>query len=84
MVRSDGRTDPSLQRLAALSYGYEGRVEIHLYGGFADTKGVGAKLVGSLLAALHKQRTVLELVTLAVGEVGSSTFATNNTHFLDS
>jgi len=58
-----------LQKVSSLSYGYEGRTEIHLVGAFSDPKGLGSNLVSSILGALHRQRTSLELVTLCVGEV---------------
>jgi len=58
-----------LQKVASLAYGYDGRTELHLVGAFADTKGLGAALVNSALAALHRQRSSLELVTLCVGEL---------------
>ena len=58
-----------VQRLNTLSYGYEGRLEAHLLGAFSDTKGLGAALISRTLAALHKQRTHLELVTCCVGEL---------------
>ena len=58
-----------IQRLISLSYGYEGRLEVHLIGAFSDTKGIGASLITKTLGALHKQRTALELVTCCVGEL---------------
>jgi hypothetical protein len=39
-----------VQRVSALSYGYEGRLELHLIGAFADPKGVAAALVHSALS----------------------------------
>ncbi len=41
-----------VQRVSALSYGYEGRLELHLIGAFADPKGVAAALVHSALSKL--------------------------------
>ena len=67
-VCEDGLTS-YIQRVSSLSYGYEGRLETHLYGAFSDSKGVGAALISRTLAALHKQRTALELVTCCVGEL---------------
>ena len=32
-----------IQRVTSLSYGYEGRIELHLLGAFSDSKGLGAK-----------------------------------------
>ena len=58
-----------IQRVTSLSYGYEGRIELHLLGAFSDSKGLGASLVSSVLTALHKQRTHLEIVTCCVGEL---------------
>ena len=58
-----------IQRLISLSYGYEGRLEVHLIGAFSDTKGIGASLITKTLGALHKQRPALELVTCCVGEL---------------
>ena len=66
-----------IQRVTSLSYGYEGRIELHLLGAFSDSKGLGASLVSATLAALHKQRTHLELVTCCVGEL--CTVRRNNT-----
>ena len=58
-----------LQKVTSLSYGYEGRTELHLIGAFVDSKGLGASLISNTLNALHKQRTALELVTCCVGEL---------------
>ena len=58
-----------MQRVISLSYGYEGRLDVHLFGAFSDTKGLGASLISKTLGSLHKQRTALELATLTVGEL---------------
>ena len=39
-----------LQRISTLSYGYEGRLELHLVGAFSDTKGLSAALIHSCLS----------------------------------
>ena len=58
-----------LQKVSSMAYGYEGRLELHLVGAFSDPKGLGAALVTSTLAALHRQRASVDLVTLCVGEL---------------
>jgi len=58
-----------LQRISSLSYGYEGRMELHLVGAFSDTKGISAAIIHSCLSTLHRVRTTLELVTCCVGEL---------------
>jgi hypothetical protein len=45
-----------LQKISSLSYGYEGRTELHLVGAFSDTKGVGAALLRSCLCKFNKKR----------------------------
>ena len=67
-VYEDGLT-AFVQRVISLSYGYEGRLDVHLFGAFSDTKGLGAGLISRTLGSLHKQRTAMELVTLTVGEL---------------
>jgi hypothetical protein len=41
-----------IQRVSSLSYGYEGRLELHLIGAFADLKGIAAALLHSALSEL--------------------------------
>ena len=48
-MSEDGVTS-LVQRVSSLSYGYEGRLELHLIGAFADTKGIAAALVHSALS----------------------------------
>ena len=38
-----------IQRIQTLSYHYEGRIELHIIGGFADNKGISHQLSISLL-----------------------------------
>ena len=68
-----------IQRVIALSYGYEGRLDVYIFGAFSDSKGIGAALISKTLGALHKQRTALELVTCCVGEL--CTVRRNNSPF---
>jgi len=58
-----------LQRVTSMAYGYEGIIELHIIGGYADGKNVSSALITSTLSALHKVRTELDLVTCCVGEV---------------
>jgi len=67
-VNEEGITS-MLQRVSTLSYGYEGRTEVHLVGAFSDTKGVAAAIIHSCLSTLHRVRNTLELVTCCVGEL---------------
>ena len=41
-----------LQRVASMNYGYEGRIEVHMIGGFADTKNVSSGLITATLSEL--------------------------------
>lgn len=57
-----------------LSIGYpEGRLELHLIGGFQDPRGFSEELSLSILNAFHKQPIELELVTACICEINSRT-----------
>eukprot|EP00094_Tigriopus_californicus_P007975 TCALIF_07677-PA protein Name:"Similar to NTAN1 Protein N-terminal asparagine amidohydrolase (Homo sapiens)" AED:0.20 eAED:0.20 QI:0/0.8/0.66/1/0.4/0.66/6/190/368 len=58
-----------IQRIQALSYHYDGRLELHIIGGFADTKGISHQLSTSLLQCLHKLRAEMDLITCTVNEL---------------
>lgn len=45
-----------IQRVQALSYHYDGRLELHIIGGFADTKGISHHLSTSLLRKWNQTR----------------------------
>ena len=63
-----------LQRVSSLSYGYEGRLELHLVGAFADTKGIAAALLHS---ALSKRNQSITLVNLDNEILGGNFFSTS-------
>jgi len=58
-----------IQRVQAVSYHYDGRLELSVIGGYTDNKGLSHALTTSLLQTLHKQRVDLDLVRCCVGEL---------------
>jgi len=61
------------RRIQELSMGYtEGRLEIHIIGGFQDSRGCSEELSLSLLHAFHKQPVEIDLLTCCVCEMNST------------
>ena len=61
-----------VQRVQAVSYHYDGRLELSLIGGYTDGKGLSHALTVSALQALHKRGGAgaeLDLVRCCVGEL---------------
>ncbi|CAG0884174.1 unnamed protein product [Darwinula stevensoni] len=62
-----------VQRVQELSLGYpEGRLELHLVGGFHDSRGISEDIATQLLYAFHKLPMEIDLVLLCVGELNST------------
>ena len=55
-----------IQRVQSLSYHYEGRMELHVIGGFADTKGISHPLSIQILRELTELFILLD-ITPVVG-----------------
>ncbi|XP_043229566.1 protein N-terminal asparagine amidohydrolase-like [Amphibalanus amphitrite] len=61
-----------LQRIAELSMGYPaGRVQLHLVGGYRDSRGVSEEATLSLLNALSKSPYEVDLVTCCLGDLNT-------------
>jgi len=58
-----------IQRVQAVSYHYDGRLELSVVGGYTDNKSISHSLTTSTLQTLHKQRVDLDLVRCCVGEL---------------
>lgn len=58
-----------IQRIQSLSYHYEGRLQLHIIGGFSDRNRVAHSLSITLLQMLHKNRFELDLETCCIGDL---------------
>ena len=57
-VYEDG-LEAMIQRVQSLSYHYDGRLELHVIGGFADNKGLSHTLTINLLRKLAENSPLL-------------------------
>jgi len=62
-----------IQRIQELSIGYpEGRLQLHIIGGFADPHGYSDELFYNVLQIFHKHPADLDLILVCVGELNST------------
>jgi len=66
---NDDSISNMIQRIQSLSYHYEGRLQLHLIGGFSDSRRISHALSISLLQMLHKNRCDLDLETCCIGDL---------------
>ncbi|CAG0915094.1 unnamed protein product [Notodromas monacha] len=70
---SDEGVISMIQRVQELSLGYpEGRLEVHIVGGFHDGRGRSDEVLVGVLYALHKQPLDVEMVTACFGDVNTT------------
>ncbi|KAM4023726.1 protein N-terminal asparagine amidohydrolase isoform 2-T2 [Anomaloglossus baeobatrachus] len=72
---SDSETEVAaiIQAVKSLTKTTEGRLELHLVGGFNDQRQLSLKLSRQLLKAFHKQEEDIHLVTLCVTDINDRT-----------
>lgn len=64
---------PLISRIQEVSLGYaNGRIELHLVGGYMDPRGYSERLVISLLHAFHKEPVEIDLVFACIGEMNTT------------
>lgn len=62
-----------LRRIQEVSLGYpEGRIHLHLIGGFEDSRRYSEELSIALLHSFHKQPVEIDLLTACVGELNTT------------
>jgi len=70
---TENGVSPLISRIQEVSLGYpEGRLELHLVGGFMDPRGYSERLVVGLLHAFHKEPLELDLVFACVGDMNTT------------
>jgi len=62
-----------LSKVQELSFAYpEGRLELHLIGGYSEPQNYAEKLFFSIMNFFHKQPVEVDLVTMCVGELNTT------------
>lgn len=64
---------PLISRIQEVSLGYpNGRLELHLVGGYVDPRGYSERIVINILHAFHKEPLEFDLVFACVGEMNTT------------
>jgi len=66
---NDDSLTTMIQRIQSLSYHYEGRLQLHLIGGFSDNRRISHNLSIALLQMMHKNRIEMDLETCCIGDL---------------